>query len=255
MEPDKEKGSTRQGTAAPAPPPPPGGGVAAGTGLVAPPVVPPPPPAAGTKKRGDLGPRPAVFRSTAQEAAFVFQATVATMTSSFLTGSSVIITASIGRDLGMTQGEITWITASTSLTAGASQLALGQLADLLGRKMTLLAGMGSFSLLCVLTGFARDPFWMDIVCGLLGVCSAMVVPPAIGILGAAYATPSRRKNLAFSAFSAGNPLGFVIGSVCSGIATRLFDWRAAFFLVAILYGVVSYTLSLPLACACVRAYC
>jgi MFS family permease len=78
---------------------------------------------------------------------------------------------------------------------------------------------------------------MDVVCGVVGVCSAMVVPPAIGIMGAAYDRPSKRKNLAFSAFSAGNPLGFVVGSVVSGVATMVFNWRAAFVLIAILWAV------------------
>jgi MFS family permease len=186
-------------------------------------------------KTPSFGARPACFTSTLQEIAFVFQATNATATSSFFQGASAIITASIGHDLGMSQGQITWITASTALTAGAFQLGLGQLADLLGRKAVFLVGMGSFSALALLVAWAQDPFWMDVVCGLLGVSAAMVVPPAIGILGAAYEVPSKRKNLAFSAFSAGNPLGFVFGSIISGLATMVFNWRASFVLIAILW--------------------
>ncbi|KAK3319360.1 major facilitator superfamily-domain-containing protein [Apodospora peruviana] len=189
------------------------------------------------KTKTPFGERPACFKNTFQEIAFVFQATNATAANSFLQGASSIITASIGRDLGMTQGQITWITASTALTAGAFQLGLGQLADLLGRKVVFTTGMGSFSAFVLLVSFAQNPFWMDIVCGILGVCSAMVVPPAIGIMGAAYDRPSKRKNLAFSAFSAGNPLGFVFGSILSGIATRIFNWRAAYILIAILWAV------------------
>ncbi|KAK3353579.1 major facilitator superfamily-domain-containing protein [Lasiosphaeria hispida] len=190
-----------------------------------------------TPQQRAFGERPAVFKSTWQEVAFVFQATNATATSSFFQGASAIITASIGRELGMTQGEITWITASTALTAGAFQLGLGQMADLLGRRAVFIVGMASFSAFALLVAFAQDPFWMDIVCGILGVSSAMVVPPAIGIMGAAYDKPSKRKNLAFSAFSAGNPLGFVFGSILSGIATRIFNWRAAYILIAILWAI------------------
>lgn len=184
-----------------------------------------------------FGLRPTCFASTLQEVAFVSQATIATATSSFFQGASAILTASIGHDLGMSQGQITWITASTALTAGAFQLGLGQLADLLGRKPVFLAGMGSFAALSLLVAWAQDPFWMDVVCGLLGVSAAMVVPPAIGIMGAAYDVPSKRKNLAFSAFSAGNPLGFVFGSIVSGLATMAFNWRASYVLIAILWVV------------------
>ncbi|KAL2133539.1 hypothetical protein VTI74DRAFT_2192 [Chaetomium olivicolor] len=187
--------------------------------------------------KNTFGARPACFSSTLQETAFVFQATLATATSSFFQGASAIITASIGHDLGMSQGQITWITASTALTAGAFQLGLGQLADLLGRKPVFLTGMGSFAAFALLLAWARNPFWMNVVCGILGVCAAMVVPPAIGIMGAAYNVPSKRKNLAFSAFSAGNPLGFVLGSVVSGLATMVFNWRASYVLIAILWVV------------------
>lgn len=67
--------------------------------------------AKGTKNY--FGDRPECFKNTFQEVSFVFQATMATATSSFLTGVCLIVTASIGRDLGMTQGQISWITAST----------------------------------------------------------------------------------------------------------------------------------------------
>lgn len=69
----------------------------------------------------------------------------------------------------------------------------------------------------------------------MGLVSACAVPAAVGILGAAYEKPSKRKNYAFACFSAGNPLGFVFGTIFSGIATQLFSWRASFWLIAIIY--------------------
>ncbi|KAL7627678.1 hypothetical protein AAE478_001872 [Parahypoxylon ruwenzoriense] len=191
------------------------------------------------KIKTNFGDRPECFKNTFQEVSFVFQATVATATTSFLTGVALIITVPVSQDLGMTQGEIAWISASTSLVAGALQLALGQLADLLGRKPMFITGMGTFSAFVLLVAFSQNPFWMLIVCGILGACSAMVVPPAIGILGAAYATPSKRKNMAFSAFSAGNPLGFVFGTILCGIATQLSSWRAAFIMLCIIWAVLT----------------
>lgn len=172
-----------------------------------------------------VGQRPACFKNTIQEVSFVAQATIAMSTTTFLVGATSIVTASIGADLGMSQAEIVWIAAASTLTAGAFQLTVGQLADLLGRKLVYLAGMGSFAVFVLLLGFANNPFWMDIVLGVLGISCAMVVPPAGGILGAAYEKPSKRKNMAFAAFSAGNPTGFVLGSITCGIATMLFSVR------------------------------
>ncbi|KAJ4389897.1 hypothetical protein N0V93_007369 [Gnomoniopsis smithogilvyi] len=184
-----------------------------------------------------VGQRPACFKNTIQEVSFVTQATIAMSTTTFLVGATSIVTASIGADLGMSQAEIVWIAAASTLTAGAFQLTVGQLADLLGRKLVYLAGMGSFAVFVLLLGFATNPFWMDIVLGVLGISCAMVVPPAGGILGAAYEKPSKRKNMAFAAFSAGNPTGFVLGSITCGIATMLFSWRATFYFIAMLWAV------------------
>lgn len=79
--------------------------------------------------------------------------------------------------------------------------------------------------------------YLDIFVGLLGLWCAGAVPPAVGILGAAYERPSKRKNRAFACFSAGNPVGAVLGSILSGVAAHLFNWRASFYLLAIIAAV------------------
>ncbi len=61
-----------------------------------------------------FGERPECFANTLQEVSFVFMATVATATTSFLAGTGLIITVPVSHDLGMNQGQIAWITASTS---------------------------------------------------------------------------------------------------------------------------------------------
>ncbi|KAL4950441.1 major facilitator superfamily domain-containing protein [Aspergillus filifer] len=132
-------------------------------------------------------------------------------TNSLVTGAMIIVTASMSADLNMSQAQITWISAATTLTAGAFQLLLGQLTDILGRKPLLILGSTGFSASALLLGFAGNAIWMDIVAGLLGLFSALVVPPAAGILGAAYDKPSKRKNLAFACFSAGTLVGFGLG--------------------------------------------
>lgn len=59
------------------------------------------------------------------------------------------------------------------------------------------------------------------------------------MLGTIYEKPSPRKNKSFGAFSAGNPLGFVFGTILAGVFTQVFDWRAGFFLLAIVYFVTT----------------
>lgn len=96
-----------------------------------------------------------------------------------------------------------------------------------------------FAVFCLGAGFSRNGVTLDIMNGVLGIFSAAAVPPAQGMLGAIYVKPSKRKNRVFGCFSAGNPLGFVFGTIFSGLATQIFNWRAAFWLLAIVYLVVS----------------
>lgn len=66
------------------------------------------------KAKSSIGARPSCFNNTFQEVSFVFMATVAMASNTFLSGATVIVTASIGRDLGMSQSEITWISAAAT---------------------------------------------------------------------------------------------------------------------------------------------
>lgn len=62
-----------------------------------------------------MGPRPACFRGAAHEALFAaIVAPAAIGAASMLTGAVSVVTAAIGRDLGMTQGQIPWISAASS---------------------------------------------------------------------------------------------------------------------------------------------
>lgn len=181
--------------------------------------------------------RPSCFKSTATEVLFVLTATMAVGMGSFTAGSTTVVTAIIGRDLHMSNAEITWISASSSLSGGAFLLFFGKFADLMGKRWLFIGSMFCFAVFAVAAGFCNDGLTLDIVNALMGLTTAAAVPPAIGSLGEIYAKPSKRKNAAFACFSAGNPLGFVVGMIASGIATQLFSWRASFWWLAILYSV------------------
>lgn len=126
-----------------------------------------------------------------------------------------------------------------SLTSGSFLLFFGKLADMFGRRSMFLASLFLFAAFALGTGFSHNALTLIILNGVMGLMCALAVPPCQGILGSVYEKASRRKNLAFASFSAGNPLGFVFGTIFSGIATQLFGWRAPFWLLAIIYLVVA----------------
>jgi MFS family permease len=180
------------------------------------------------------GSRPKCFSNLLQECLFVLTTTFAIGQSSIFFGAAICITSYIGNDLNMTASEVVWISAGQNLSAGCFLLFFGRVADLFGRRMMFLLSMGCFSACLLIMGFATNAFYMDIFCGLAGVCSAAAVPPAIGKLGAVYEKPSRRKNRAFACFSAGNPLGFALGAFIAGVAMDVANWRTVFVSTLIL---------------------
>ncbi|KAF1926723.1 MFS general substrate transporter [Didymella exigua CBS 183.55] len=199
----------------------------------------PPPLSISDHDEKDPNARPACFKSTLQECLFVLSVTMAVAMTSVLTGSITVMSSFAAKDLNMTNAQVTWMNAACSLSAGALLLFFGSIADLFGRKSMFIGSMVLFSIVCLGTGFAKDGITVDVLCGILGIFSASAVPPAQGVLGTIYDRPSRRKNRAFGCFSAGNPLGFVFGTILSGLFTQLFNWRAGFFLIAITYFITS----------------
>jgi hypothetical protein len=125
------------------------------------------------------------------------------------------------------------------LAAGSFLLFFGRVADLFGRRLVLLLGMSCYSATLLIAGFATNAIFLGTLCGLIGLCSAASVPAAIGTLGAAYSQPSRRKNIAFACFSSGNPLGFGAGALLSGLINESMPWRASFWTLAGIYGLVA----------------
>ena len=178
--------------------------------------------------------RPACFSSTIQEVLCVLTATMAIGMSAWLSGSVIVLSSFVGRDLDMSQAQITWIASSSSLTSGAFLLFFGRVADLFGRKTLVVGSFLLFAIVCLGSGFSNTGITLDVLNGVLGLFSASAIPSAQGILGIAYGKPSRRKNAAFACFSAGNPLGFVFGIFAGGVTTSILNWRASYWFLAII---------------------
>ncbi|KAL1584668.1 hypothetical protein WHR41_06937 [Cladosporium halotolerans] len=179
--------------------------------------------------------RPDCFSSTIQEVLFVLTCTMAIAMPAYVAGMITVISSFVGRDLNMSTAEITWLTSATSLASGAFLLFFGGVADLFGRKIMFVASMLLFAVFSLVAGFATNAIALDVLNGVMGLFSASAVPPAVGLLGVVYEKPSKRKNWAFACFSGGNPLGFVFGTIFSGVATNLFNWRASYYFLAILF--------------------
>ncbi|TEY75053.1 hypothetical protein BOTCAL_0066g00160 [Botryotinia calthae] len=182
----------------------------------------------------DTNSRPLFFSNWAQEWAFVFTVMLASSSTTIIQGVILIMTNLIGEGLKASAPQVTWIAAAVGLGSGSFMLFFGKVADELGRKIQLLIGLLSMSAFSLVAAWSPGPYELIVVCGLLGMCTAAIAPPALGILFAAY-PEGRRRNMACGALGTGNPVGFILGSVSSGLAVKYYGWRASFVVMAIFF--------------------
>jgi len=129
-------------------------------------------------------------------------------------------------------------------------LVLGaRLADRIGHRRVLLAGIVAFAMVSVVGATAKDIVQVIAARGLQGAAAAVSVPSALRLLlHAAPEEPRRRTALAAwsGAGAAAGALGFVVG----GALAELLDWRAVFWVnapvgVLLVIGVLAVVPTLP----------
>ncbi|TGO45649.1 hypothetical protein BOTNAR_0649g00010 [Botryotinia narcissicola] len=182
----------------------------------------------------DTNSRPACFSNWAQEWAFVLTVMLASSSTTIIQGVILIMTNTIGQGLKASASQVTWIAAAVGLGSGSFMLFFGKVADEMGRKIQLLIGLLFMSAFALVAAWSPGPYELIVICGLLGTCTAVIAPPALGILFTAY-PEGRRRNMACGALGTGNPVGFILGSISSGLAVKYYGWRASFVVMAIFF--------------------
>ncbi|KAI0076341.1 putative efflux transporter [Panus rudis PR-1116 ss-1] len=147
--------------------------------------------------------------------------------------SGLISLPVIGRDLGIREDQLQWISSAYSLSSGCLLIPLRRLADLYGRRKVFIMGcifQGAFALGC---GFANDLLTIAVLRGFQGLGAAATIPASLGILAHAF-PPGKARSLAFATFSAGQPLGGGLGFAVGGLLTQYAPptWRTMFYVVA-----------------------
>lgn len=138
-------------------------------------------------------------------------------------------------------GEISWFTASYSLTVGTFILMAGRLGDMYGYKLIFILGFlvaGIFSLVTGFSGFTSSAVFYDAMRGLQGIGPAMSLPNAVALVGH-YFPPGKPKQIYMAGFGAVAPLGFFLGALFSGIFAQLVWWPWMFWVGGIVNIVVA----------------
>lgn len=187
--------------------------------------------------RDDREARPIVFSSTFAEVVFAGTLSFIPMMNAGNQGALQLALPHVAASFNIDGSQLSWTITSYSLVAGSVLLLMARLADIVGRKRTLVIAISWYTILSLVMGFIKSHIPFDVVRGLQAIGGAAAPPAAVGIIGILY-SPSRRKNMVMATYAAGAPVGYIFGVIASGVCTQYLGWRAVLFFFAILYAVV-----------------
>ncbi len=133
----------------------------------------------------------------------------------------------IQHELHMAAAQLQWIVTGYALTFGSLLLAGGRLADLLGRRRLLAAGLVWFAIASLVAGLSEWPVMLIVARLVQGAAGAMVSPAALSLLTTTNPDgPARAR--ALSIWQATTAAGATTGIVAGGVLTQYLGWRAVF---------------------------
>jgi EmrB/QacA subfamily drug resistance transporter len=134
----------------------------------------------------------------------------------------------MGKDLGISGGDLSWAITAYSLVFGSLLLLGGRAADLLGRRRMFLAGLGVFTVSSLASALAGHADLFFLARAGQGLGAAMLFPAALSIITTSFQGPDRAK--ALGVWGAVGGAGAAIGVLLGGTLTELVDWRAIFLI-------------------------
>jgi len=127
-------------------------------------------------------------------------------------------------DLGFDDADRAWVVTAYALAFGGLLLLGGRLADLFGRRRTLIIGLIGFALASALGGAATGFGTLVGARALQGAFGALLAPSALSLLTITFSDP-RERGKAFGIFGAIAGAGAAIGLLLGGVLTEYLTWR------------------------------
>jgi EmrB/QacA subfamily drug resistance transporter len=140
------------------------------------------------------------------------------------------------RALGFSTVDRQWVVTAYSLAFGSLLLLGGRLADLLGRKVTFLAGLAGFAGVSAIGGASVNFAMLVTARACQGAFAALLVPSALSLLTTTFTTQKDRGR-AFAVYGAIAGAGGAIGLLLGGVLTEYLSWRWTLYVNLIFAGV------------------
>ena len=147
----------------------------------------------------------------------------------------------IRQDLGASVDQLQWTVNAYTLSFAMLLMVAAALGDRWGRRRMFATGLGLFTAASAACALAPSVGWLITARAVQGIGAALVMPLAMGLLGAAF--PPQRRGWATGIFSGLTGLGVLGGPVLGGAVTQGFAWQWIFW-INVPVGVIAVLLVL-----------
>jgi len=128
------------------------------------------------------------------------------------------------RALHFSAADRQWIVTAYTLAFGGLLLPAGRIADLVGRKVTFIAGLVGFASASALGGASGSLAMLIGARALQGLFAAFLAPSALALVSATFTDADERRR-AFGIFGAIGVGGGAVGLLLGGVLTAYASWR------------------------------
>ncbi|KZP08424.1 MFS general substrate transporter [Athelia psychrophila] len=136
-------------------------------------------------------------------------------------------------DLGITEGQSTWIMSAFQLTFAAFLLVSGRISDVYNPKFAFIAGIGGLGVISLGAGFARDKILLIVLRAFSGIAASLTIPSALSLIVTLFPEPEAQAR-ALSAFGGSGSVGNVMGLFVGAIFIQYASWHWTFWFLALL---------------------
>ena len=138
-------------------------------------------------------------------------------------GFSTVLGPAFVQDIGIAYNNTTWTALAQAMSTAACAPILGKVGDVIGRKTTLLLGIGVFTLGNVLSALASSLVFMMIARFIVGIGTAAMGPVILAYIATAF--PQDKIAKGFSLYMLLSSASVIIGPTIGGLIVSAYGWR------------------------------
>ena len=147
-------------------------------------------------------------------------------------GFSTVLGPAFVQDIGIAYNNTTWTALAQAMSTAACAPILGKVGDVIGRKKTLLLGIGAFTLGNVLSALASSLAFMLLARFVVGIGAAAMGPVILAYIATEF--PQDKIAKGFSLYMLLSSASVIIGPTIGGLLVSSYGWRSMLWVCVII---------------------